>query len=1006
MKKIISLFLAATMVLGVLLFTVGCSTDGQTPYIGENGNWWIGDSDLGVSATGPKGEKGETGEAGNDGYSPYVGENGNWWIGTTDLQIPAAGTKGDDGAPGQNGAPGDDGETPTVEISDDGYWVINGVKTEHKATPTIEVDDDGYLVINGVKTELKVYTEETTPDDGEEDNDGEAAITAVKTASHSIARTVHPGAEIKYFIIVSNVGTAASEVAVTDTVPALTTYVDGTATNNNGTLTWSVNVPAGESVMLEYTVKVDDNLDLCTQNATIEATTATVGDIEATANVVYVEKTLNAVDIKYLDTAIDALSGSDWSNFTLAKWIYYVAYTTGNAIITSNCGDDFDETISKLISGSANEALLDMVAPTLYGGTSIFRTINGIKGSPASVVTEMDLVPGDIIISEVDGEFESYIYGTYGLFSLASGCEKVDTDKVVSSLTERDVYFVLRPSISMTNFTHSDPNLVPETLTATQKAIVETAKYYLLRGQWLQYDDTYMVYAQTDYAGNESRWQYAEHAPEEYTEDLWGYINCAAFTHDVYWTVFGEKLPGSMYTTANYSSNSSKNNMKVWSYTRNRSDTHTEEEIARVSEEFLNTLQPGDTLIVRRTLESGGTSGHAMLYIGDGIFIHSTGSNYNYNGTVGSSTGIGVENYDPTIRFCKVQDYFLSPASTNGYIFGPNVTETCVVRVLNNTTWAKKAVTQVTKDRTEYLPGVIGQKLVSAAPAVSVNPGDEITYTISINNTNNYDLTLNVNDVVPQYTTLVSAGDATVNGTNLSWNAEIPARTTVELTFTVKVNTDVVSDTVINNDGCTIAGVPFKTYDTTVKRTLTPEEQQKIIDAFNELKSEGTSLTEFALVNEIYKRALGIENIFDTTNKTTIMQDNTNGVFTNLKPDGSALPNVGGNSGYLLNTNGYYNNYLAGNLFGGRRVVTGHKVPATYNLRTRLARQDSLVVGDLFIGRTSSSTTVWMYLGGDNFYKITSSITLDTVDVNTRLERGAGYSFYYAVLRPSYGIDQ
>lgn len=25
--------------------------DGKTPYIGNNGNWWIGDSDLGVSAT-------------------------------------------------------------------------------------------------------------------------------------------------------------------------------------------------------------------------------------------------------------------------------------------------------------------------------------------------------------------------------------------------------------------------------------------------------------------------------------------------------------------------------------------------------------------------------------------------------------------------------------------------------------------------------------------------------------------------------------------------------------------------------------------------------------------------------------------------------------------------------------------------------------------------------------------------------------------------------------------
>ncbi len=66
--------------------------------------------------------------------------------------------------------------TPTIEISQDGYWVINGVKTEHKAigvdgadgingtngtngtdgvTPTIEISQDGYWIINGVKTEHK-----------------------------------------------------------------------------------------------------------------------------------------------------------------------------------------------------------------------------------------------------------------------------------------------------------------------------------------------------------------------------------------------------------------------------------------------------------------------------------------------------------------------------------------------------------------------------------------------------------------------------------------------------------------------------------------------------------------------------------------------------------------------------------------------------------------------------------------------------------------------------------
>ena len=55
-------------------------TNGETPYIGSNGNWWIGNTDTGIKA---EGESGET---------PYIGSNGNWWIGNTDTGVKAEGT--------------------------------------------------------------------------------------------------------------------------------------------------------------------------------------------------------------------------------------------------------------------------------------------------------------------------------------------------------------------------------------------------------------------------------------------------------------------------------------------------------------------------------------------------------------------------------------------------------------------------------------------------------------------------------------------------------------------------------------------------------------------------------------------------------------------------------------------------------------------------------------------------------------------------------------------------
>lgn len=62
--------------------------DGMTPYIGSNGNWWIGTSDTGVRAAAVDGQDGQ------DGLTPYVGTNGNWWIGTSDTGVKAAAVQG------------------------------------------------------------------------------------------------------------------------------------------------------------------------------------------------------------------------------------------------------------------------------------------------------------------------------------------------------------------------------------------------------------------------------------------------------------------------------------------------------------------------------------------------------------------------------------------------------------------------------------------------------------------------------------------------------------------------------------------------------------------------------------------------------------------------------------------------------------------------------------------------------------------------------------------------
>ena len=71
--------------------------DGNTPFIGENGNWWIGETDTGVKAAGidgtdgVDGEKGDKGDKGDPGEKGDKGDNGD------------KGDKGDKGDAGQNG---------------------------------------------------------------------------------------------------------------------------------------------------------------------------------------------------------------------------------------------------------------------------------------------------------------------------------------------------------------------------------------------------------------------------------------------------------------------------------------------------------------------------------------------------------------------------------------------------------------------------------------------------------------------------------------------------------------------------------------------------------------------------------------------------------------------------------------------------------------------------------------------------------------------------------------
>lgn len=60
----------------------GDGTGGITPHIGDNGNWYIGETDTGMPSRG------------EDGLTPHIGDDGNWYIGETDTGMPSRGEDG------------------------------------------------------------------------------------------------------------------------------------------------------------------------------------------------------------------------------------------------------------------------------------------------------------------------------------------------------------------------------------------------------------------------------------------------------------------------------------------------------------------------------------------------------------------------------------------------------------------------------------------------------------------------------------------------------------------------------------------------------------------------------------------------------------------------------------------------------------------------------------------------------------------------------------------------
>lgn len=143
-----------------------------------------------ASLKGEPGAPGASGKDGENGKTPYVGDNGNWFVGSDDTGKPSRGAKGDKGEPGAKGEPGspgakgdkgDPGATPnltigsvtTLEAGQNATASMGGTAESPVLNLGIPRGTKGEPGLNGVTPTFSIESVET----GEPGTDAEVTMT-------------------------------------------------------------------------------------------------------------------------------------------------------------------------------------------------------------------------------------------------------------------------------------------------------------------------------------------------------------------------------------------------------------------------------------------------------------------------------------------------------------------------------------------------------------------------------------------------------------------------------------------------------------------------------------------------------------------------------------------------------------------------------------------------------------------------------------------------------------
>ena len=438
-----------------------------------------------------------------------------------------------------------------------------------------------------------------------------------------------------------------------------------------------------------------------------------------------------------------------------------------------------------------------------------------------------------------------------------------------------------------------------------QKAIVEVAKQYYYRGKNIIYNNDqiykgkfYFKYLDKDlnvyktlniYTNDDSgtsNFAYKEFSPEDATDDNRFFTACSNFTWQVYneafyydFTDIGEgKISGiSSATTAKmmarYKDNTDTNVVPYHHVVSESTDTAAELDKIKAA------LRVGDIVIIRRS----DSTGHAMLYIGDdssplekvdgvqpAAFIESTHKKGTREGTIQETVNSYSKKlvaYDThgSIYINNASNWFNS--NSGYYLFYNNgtrhVSEIIIIRPLSLISDGGACDEDFVKEYDETYSRVTHKGLVanissSLGRTETVEPGDEITFNITVYNKSNESMKVDVYGDVPTNTELVS-------GEPVQTGVTIPAGQSIHVSYTVVVEDDesLYRATIENNSN--VSDIQLNTLEYIVAGKIDKEKETLI----NYKASNGEYTNTVDMISDIYRELYsynGFDRFMDTDN--------------------------------------------------------------------------------------------------------------------------------------------